>query len=242
MARSEFLRRLRDRFAELGQLTPIAVVTTFLPMVGTAVLFIMGHPLGSWLKENQGVGAVGYAAGTLIFCGLALVPTNVIGLIGGFAFGFEFGLVLLMTAVVGASFLSFLIHSRLVGDKVPDIAEKHPKAQAIYDALVEQGFWRTTAIILLIRLSIVMPFALTNFILASAKAPVTAFLTGTFLGMLPRSAAVVITGAGLAELSLDTPYDLRMIFFGIAATIVSAIVISIISRNALEKLTQLKVE
>ncbi len=211
-------------------------------MVGTTVLFIAGYPLGAWLKENQAVGAVGYAFGVLIFCGLALVPTNVIGVIGGFAFGFDVGLALLMAAVVGAAFISFLIHRRIVGDKVPDIAEKHPKARAVYEALVEQSFWRTTAIILLIRLSIVMPFALTNFILASAKVRVAAFLTGTFIGMLPRSTAVVFAGAGLSELSLETSDDVWIISFGIAATLLSIIVISIISRRALEKLTRLGAE
>ncbi|MEO7673042.1 MAG: VTT domain-containing protein [Pyrinomonadaceae bacterium] len=240
MARFGFLGRLRERFVEMGKLTPIALVTTFLPMTGTAVLFMIGYPLGLWLKENQVVGAFGYATGVLIFCGLALVPTNVIGVIGGFAFGFDLGLVLLMLAVVGASLISFFIHRRIVGDKVPDVADNHPKARAVYQALLGQGFWRTTTIILLIRFSIIMPFALTNFILASAKVSVAAFLTGTFLGMLPRSSAVVLAGAGLSELSLETPYDVWMVSFGIAASLLSIIVISIISKRALERLTQIE--
>ena len=237
MADFEFIERLRRRFAEFGKLTPIALITTFLPMVGTTVLFIVGYPLGEWLKENPGAGAVGYAFGVMIFCGLALVPTNVIGVIGGFAFGFYLGLLILITAIVGASFISFLIHGRIIGNKVPDLAEKHPKAGAVYRALVGQGFTRTATIILLIRLSIIMPFALTNFILASAKVSTATFLTGTFLGMLPRSAAVVLAGAGLSELSLETPSDFWTISFGIAATLISIIAISIISRRALERFT-----
>lgn len=238
MKLSEIFKRTRVHLAELGKLTPIALVTTFLPMLGTTVLFAVGYPLGMWLRENQALGAIGFTAGVLVVCGLALMPTNVIGIIGGFAFGFDFGLVLLMTAIVGAAYISYLIHRRVVGDKVPVITEKHPKARAIYQALTGQGFVRTTLIILLIRLSIIMPFALTNFILAAAKVPPSTFLVGTLLGMLPRSGAVVLTGAGLSELVLDPSPNVWLIGSAIAATLISIIFISIVSRRALEKLTQ----
>lgn len=238
MAAVGLITRIRLRLKEFGSLTPIAFVTTFLPMSGAAVLLAFGYPLGLWLRENPELGAVGFAFGVMIFCGLALVPTNVIGVIGGFAFGFYAGLLLLIAAVVAASFISFRIHSRIIGEKVPDLAEKHPKAGAVYRALVGQGFVRTTTIILLIRLSIIMPFALTNFILASARVSAAAFLAGTFLGMLPRSAAVVFAGAGLSELTLETPTDIWTISFGIAATLISIIVISLISRRALDKYTR----
>jgi len=235
---SRSVGRLREKLAEFGNLTPIALVTTFLPMLGAVLLLAVGYPLGLWLRENQAVGAVSYMTGVLIVCGLALMPTNVIGIIGGFSLGFEIGLALLMVAIVGAALISYFIHRRLAGDKVPDLAEKHPKAQAIYDALTGQGFYRTTLIVLLIRLSILMPFALTNFILASAKVRPGTFALGTFLGMLPRSGAVVLTGAGLSELTLDASVSSSMIVLGIAATLVSVVVISVISRRALEKLTE----
>lgn len=229
---------IKSRIAELGKLTPIALVTAFLPMLGTVVLFAVGYQLGMWLRENQALGAFGYTAGVIVVCGLALMPTNVIGIIGGFAFGFELGLVLLMIAIVGAAYISFVIHRRIAGDKVSEIADKHPKAQAIYEALTGQGFARTTLIILLIRFSIVMPFALTNFLLAAAKVPPSTFLVGTFVGMLPRSGAVVLTGAGLSELVLDDAPNGWLIGFGIAASVISIVLISIISRRSLEKLTK----
>ncbi|NOT47848.1 MAG: TVP38/TMEM64 family protein [Acidobacteria bacterium] len=235
---SRFYSFLRERLIEFGKLTPIALVTTFLPMLGTTALFFVGYPLGIWLRENQAVGALSYTAGVLVVCGLALMPTNVIGVIGGFAFGFDLGLTLLMIAIVGAAYISYLIHRRIAGDRIPDIAEKHPKAQAIYQALTGQGFVRTTLIILLIRLSIITPFAFTNFILAAAKVPRSTFLVGTFVGMLPRSGAVVLTGAGLSELVLDASPNVWLIGSGIAATLISILLVSMISRRALEKLTQ----
>src|SRR5687768_4965759 len=156
-ALSRFVGRGRKWLAEFGSLTPIALIAAFLPMLGSIVLLAVGYPIGVWLRENQAVGAVGYITGVLIACGLALVPTNIIGIIGGFAFGFGLGLALLMAAVVGASLISYSVHRRLVGDKVPQLAEQHPKAQVVYDALTGRGFFRTTLIVLLIRLSVLMP-------------------------------------------------------------------------------------
>lgn len=233
----ERLRSLVESIRESGRLAPIAVVTTFLPMAGSLVLVVIGYPLGMWLRENPGIGAIGFTTGVAIACGLALMPTNVIGLISGFAFGFDLGLALLMAAIVASATISFLIHRRITGEKVPELAEKHPKANAVYRSLLGEGFWRTTLIILLLRLSIVTPFALTNFILASARVSTSTFLIGTFFGMLPRSGAVVLAGAGLSELSMDAPSDRWILYGGIAATLISIIIISSISRRALDKLT-----
>jgi uncharacterized membrane protein YdjX (TVP38/TMEM64 family) len=229
--------KIYDYVRELGNLTPIAFVTTFLPMLGSTILLIIGIPLGYWLRENWEIGTLLYFLGVLIFCGLALLPTNVIGVIGGWAFNFDLGITILITGVVGAALISFLIHRRIVGEKLPQVFEKHPKAQAVYEALLEQNLWRTTLIIFLLRISVIMPFALTNFLMASARVPLRSYIAGTFFGMLPRSSAVVFVGAGLSELNFDNPQSLWLLIFGIAATIVSVIVISNISRHALERLT-----
>ena len=235
-----FFSKIKNYLKELGNLTPIALITTFLPILGSTVLLIFGIQLGSWLKENWEVGMPLFLLGVLVFCGLALLPTNVIGLIGGWAFGFEAGIALLITGVVGAALISFLIHRRIVGDKLPEVFKKHPKAQAIYEALLEQNLWRTTLIVFLLRVSVIMPFAFTNFLMASARVPLGAYITGTFFGMLPRSSAVVFVGAGLSELSFDNSQDAGLIIGGIAATIISVIFIGSISNRALERLTEKK--
>ncbi len=207
-------------------------------MLGSMILLLVAFPLGAWLRENWEVGSGLFFLGVLVFCGLSLLPTNVVGIIGGWAFGFELGIAVLLTAVVSAATVSFLIHTRIVGDTLPHVFEKHPKAQAVYEALVGQNIRRTTLIIFLVRLSPAMPFALTNFLMASARVPLKSYVTGTFFGMLPRSSAVVFVGSGLSELSFNDPQELWLIVFGIVATIVSIIFISIVARRALNHLTQ----
>jgi len=230
-------RKIYGYVEESGNLTPIALVTAFLPMLGSTILLIVAVPLGNWLRENWETGSLWFLLGTFLFCGLALLPTNVIGIISGWAFGFVFGIALLITGVVGAALVSFLIHSRIVGEKLPQIFNAHPKAKAVYNALVGQNVWRTTLLIFLLRLSPAMPFALTNFLMASARVPLKSYLVGTFFGMLPRSSAVVFVGAGLSELSFDNPQNAWLIVSGIAATIISVVVIGLISKKALERLT-----
>lgn len=142
-----------------------------------------------------------------------------------------------MITVVGAATISFKINSHISGDRLPDVAGKHPRAAAIYRSLLGENFWRTTLIIFLIRLSVVMPFAFTNFLMASAKVPLKSFLLGTAAGMLPRSTAMVFVGAGLSELTLENTGDSYVLVMGIAATIFSALIIAAISRRALVRLT-----
>lgn len=237
-----FLKKLYEKIVaylkEFGKLTPVAFLTTFLPMIGgwTFALFF-AIPLGNWLKVNWEAGIWLYLFGVIFFCGLALLPTNVIGIVAGWAFGFSIGISVLIAGIVSAATLSFVIHTRIVGDKLPHVFEHHPKAQAVYLALINQSNWRTLMIVFLLRLSPAMPFALTNFLMASARVPLRTFVGGTFLGMLPRSSAVVFVGSGLSELSFDDPQEAWLIVFGIFATIASVIFITVVARRALERLT-----
>lgn len=230
--------KITQTIKELGSITPLAFITAVLPMIGSAVLISVAYPFGIWLRENWEIGSGLFLVGVVVFCGLALLPTNVIGVLSGWSFGFEFGIFVLITGIVAASTLSFFIHSRIVGETLPQVFEKHPKAEAVYQALIGKSRRRTTLIIFLLRLSPAMPFALTNFLMASARVPVKSFVVGTFFGMLPRSSAVVFVGSGLSELSFDNPGEIWLIVFGIAATIVSIFLISFISKNALERLTR----
>jgi len=228
--------RIYERLREFGKLTPVALITVFLPMVGAAVLLMVASPLSLWLRENSGVGMPLYLFGVLFFCGLALLPTNVIGIVGGWAFGIYAGLAILITGVVGSAVISYLIHSRIMGEKLPDVAHRHPKADAIYNELVKRDWWRTLTIIFLVRASIIMPFAFTNFLMASARVRLDSYALGTFAGMFPRSLAMAMTGAGLSEFSLQNSTDAWFIALGIIATVLSAIVIGMISRKALERM------
>lgn len=232
------LQKLKENLKALGHLTPVAVVSTFLPILGSSVLLVFLIPIGHWLRENWELGIPVFVAGTLLFCGLALLPTNIIGIVSGWAFSFELGLLVLMIGVVGASIISFLINTQISGDRLPETLKKHPRSTAIYNSLLQDNVKKTTLIVLLLRLSVVMPFAFTNFLLAASRVPFWAFVIGTAAGMLPRSASMAFVGSGLAELNLNDTRETYLFILGAVASVLAMIAIAVISRKALERLTQ----
>lgn len=117
------------------------------------------------------------------------------------------GIAIAISGSVGAASVSFLIHSRIVTDKLPQALGTHAKAGAIYN-----GAARTKLVALgddnfAGQAFTSDAFAFTNFLMAAARVPLRSFIIGTFVGMLPRSSAVVFVGAGLSELSFDTAQD-----------------------------------
>ena len=86
-----FLEKVKTKLRDFGRLTPIAIVTAVVPMIGSSALLLFGYPIGHWLQANPGTGAVMFVIGVFFFCGLAMLPTNLIGILAGWAFGFWFG-------------------------------------------------------------------------------------------------------------------------------------------------------
>lgn len=233
----KFFQNVIDKFRQLGRLTPMALVTTLLPMAGSSALVVVGYPLGNWMQANWAFGAPLFLAGVLFFCGFALLPTNLIGILAGWSFGLLFGTALLIIGVVGSATIAYFVNKRITGETLTALTSRNARADAIHRALTNEGFLKTTAIITLIRMSVVMPFAFTNFFLAAARVPITSFVVGTFLGMLPRSGAMVFLGAGLSELTFDNFSDVWFLAAGVPATIVLVIAIAVFSRLALDRLT-----
>lgn len=239
MALKNLLNKITAYLKELGRITPIAFLTAAMPAIGgTIFLMLFAYSLGYWMRDHWQIGAPLFLLGVIVFCGLGFLATNILGIISGYAFGFELGISVMMIGIVCAAIVSYFISARLVGDRLPHVFENHPKANAVYHALIDQNLWRTTLIIFLLRLSPAMPFALTNFLMSSARVPLKSFVPGTFFGMLPRSSAVVLVGSQLSELSFDDPQEAWLIVFGIIATFVSIVLISVFAKRALERMTK----
>lgn len=230
---SEAWRVLR----ELDRVATLSAATAIVPIVNSTLLLVFAPAAGNWLRANWQIGMFAYVLFAWLACGFALLPTNVIGILCGWAFGFPLGICLHILAIVGASLISSSVLSPLVGDNLQKFLAHHEKAQILHKTLLGKNFKRTTLVITLLRLSPAMPFALTNLLMTAARVPLAAFLLGTFVGMLPRSAAVVFFGAGLSELNFNEPFNVWTFAFGFVATLISVIVISYFSKQALAKMT-----
>ena len=232
-----FLKYVR----ELERVALLSAAAAIVPIVISTLLLPVAPFSGNWLRENWEIGTIIYFLFVCVVCGFALLPTNVVGILCGWAFGFPLGISLHILAIVGASLISSFVLAPLAGNNFQEFLEHHEKAKVLHKSLLKRNFRRTTLIITLLRLSPAMPFALTNLLMAAARVPLSSFLIGTLIGMLPRSAAVVLFGAGLSELNFREPFNIWMFVFGIAVTVLSIVIISYFSKHALARMTIEKV-
>lgn len=230
---SEKLRKFKKEFGKFGA---IAGVTTVLPIVGSMFLLTVVYQIGPWLQDNREIGVLAFVVLMTVFSGLALLATNILGIVSGFAFDFPVGILAQIIGLAGASTLMFLLAKRYASKNFLSIIDEKPKLKAIHHALLNENVFKTLLIITLIRLSPAMPFAVTNFIISASGVSFKTFILGTILGMTPRASAVVFVGSSLSELNFSQPQESWLLILGIAATILSVFVVSTVSRRALNKL------
>jgi uncharacterized membrane protein YdjX (TVP38/TMEM64 family) len=221
----------------LGKVGSMAGVTVFLPMLGSAILLYSVYELGPWLKDHRELGVVIFVVAMWFLSGLALMATNVLGLVGGFAFDFPLGLLAQMLGIAGAATLMYLIARRYATADLLKSLDGKPRFQAVHRALLNENLPRTLLIVTLIRLSPAMPFAVTNFLLSAAGVTPLVFIVGTLAGMLPRASALVYVGSSLTELNFSEPTQSWTLILGMVATVVAVLVIGAISKRALTNLT-----
>jgi uncharacterized membrane protein YdjX (TVP38/TMEM64 family) len=112
---------------------------------------------------------------------------------------------------------------------------------AVRNAVIGSGFFRATYIVGLLRLSPNSPFALSNLALGGARTPAAAYLLGTMLGMLPRTAiAAGIAAAAAADGSRGLIEVVKakgwpMTITGVAVLVIAILIIGSIGKRALKR-------
>ena len=119
----------------------------------------------------------------------ALTPTTLIALMSGFLWGFEviFGLIISygMAAIVG-----YFLGQKIDNGHLQHFFSKNEKLNLLQEKIKDKSI----VIILLMRISPVLPFAITNVFLAMLKINFPKFLGISILGMLPRTTLAVWLG------------------------------------------------
>jgi uncharacterized membrane protein YdjX (TVP38/TMEM64 family) len=236
----KYLNKIKADVKDFSKFGSIAGLTMLMPIIGSVLLLTGVYRFAPWLQENWQIGFVIFVSLMTVVSGLALMATNVLGIISGFAFDFELGLVAQVIGIMGASTLMFFIAKRFTSKNLLSIIDKKPKIRAIHNALTRENFYKTLLIITLLRLSPAMPFAVTNFSIASAGVSFKTFILGTAIGMTPRATAVVFVGSSLNELDFTTPKDSGMLIVGILSTVLAIILVGYFSKKALQNLTMLE--
>ena len=130
-----------------------------------------------------------FAMITAVALALALMPATAMAALAGGLFG-PLGLLPAVGAYLLACLALFEVVRRFLQPAVQAAVARSPRARAA-QAELEQATFR---IVVLSRLSPVLPFALASVLLAASTVGRPTYLAGTFVGMLPRTAAAVAVG------------------------------------------------
>lgn len=224
-------------YRRLGPLGPLALVVIPLPIIGIVLLVGRMSWAGAWLQTQGEFGIVVYAAGFALLAGLAILPTHLQAVVGGWAFGRMWGTVGALLGILGAATIGYLIARRASGDRAVKLIAEQPKWKAVYDALIGGGFFKTLLIVTLVRIPPNSPFAITNMVMAATCVRWVPYIIGTVVGIAPRTAAAVYIGAQLSELSLKNARQTWFVVAGIVTLIIVVIIIGVLANHALAKVT-----
>jgi uncharacterized membrane protein YdjX (TVP38/TMEM64 family) len=200
-------------------------------------------PVSEWLLYHRPVGLALYTVGFVLGAGLGLLPTYAQSILGGWVFGVAAGLPAALLGFTGGGWLGYAVARRVSKDRVETLIDRNEKARAIREALVGRGALRTFLVVVLLRLPPNSPFALTNLVMATTGVPLPAFLAGTALGMLPRTAvAVSLAAAASATGAEDIQTFVRhrgplLLVAGVVGGVAVLGVLGAIARQALRRVT-----
>lgn len=201
-------------------------------------------PVRQWtiaLAERiRGVGP----AGVLIFLAvyvvaeIALVPGSLLTMAAGFAYGPIGGLLVASPASVLAATASFLLGRTVLRAWIQKKIARSPKSRAIDRAIGRNSF----KLILLLRLSPVVPFNVLNYVLGLSDANLARYLAASFIGMLPGTwlyvylGSLATTAAGLTDASRSGgPARLALTIAGLLATAIAVFFVTSAARRALDE-------
>jgi len=230
------LRSLRDTFVQFGALGPVALLTGLGPLVGT---FVLASTAPLWLDSFRNLGAAQiplFLVLTTVLAAYSLTPTHASSLLGGMVFGLGLGSVMALLGTAMAAALGFVTLRFFLRDKALEALAHHPRAEAIHRELDQGHDLRTIALLALIRLSPVVPFATTNLLMSTTGVRMLPFLIGSVLGLAPRVIAVVWIGSSLTELDLSQAADRRLFVLGVVATAGLIWILSAVAKRGLARL------
>jgi uncharacterized membrane protein YdjX (TVP38/TMEM64 family) len=231
------LAQLRALLQELGPAAPLFLVAVLGPVVGAVALAATsGHWL-SWFGADAGSVVTFWLVGATLAAS-CLVPTHATSLVAGYLFGGALGAVIAWLVVLLAAAVGFAIWHRLCGARAVRVIERSPNAMRVHLALLGRGFWRTTWLIALLRLSPLLPFAATNLLLAAFGVRPAAFLLATIVGVAPRAIGVAFVGSELSELDWSAGGNVWSTVLAVAATLAAVVVVGRIAREALARETR----
>jgi uncharacterized membrane protein YdjX (TVP38/TMEM64 family) len=214
-------------------LAALVLVTTFSSRVANALQAI--------LEFVQSSGPWGPVLFVVIYIGACLLfaPGSILTMGAGFLFGLGMGTVVSSIGSTLGAGAAFLLARTLLRAPVQRWFASDPRFQALDEAVGEHGF----KVVLLARLSPVLPFNLLNLAFGLTKVSLRDYLLASWIGMLPGALLYVYLGTAAKNLTdLDrvrensTATSSILFILGLVTTILLSIVLARLARRALDAL------
>lgn len=210
--------------------------STLLKAVGLAILLLLlvaaGYvlPLRDWMQvftdAIQRLGWTGVFAfsAAYVVAVILVLPTWLLTIAAGVAFGFWGLPLVVVSATVGAT-LAFLISRGALRERVLAWANERPILNALNRVIAAEG-WK---IVGLLRLSPVVPFTMQNYFFGASDIPMAQFVAATLIGIIPGTTLYLYIGilgraaANSAELKTS---QILLFAAGLMATVGAIVLIA----------------
>jgi len=199
-------------------------------------------PIADWTirlaERARSTGATGVMVffAVYVVSTVALLPGSILTLAAGFAYGPVWGLAVASPASVAGATCAFLLGRTTLRDWAARKVGESRRARAIDAAVAREGF----KLVLLLRLSPLVPFNLLNYILSLTPVTTGRYVLASFIGMLPGTALYVYLGSlapAAAELSTAATGGGRtrtaLYVAGLLATVAVVVIATRAARRAL---------
>jgi len=179
---------------------------SFVPLLGSLLLSTRYQELEQISVTGVGEQVLLVLALTLLV-GLALLPTTFTALASGFFWGWTV-FPHLVIAYLLANVLGYSLGKWLNADFRTILYARHPSLQEEIEKRIEQP----AGLVFFVRISPLIPFAISNFLFASLGIPLSKIIRFGLPGMLPRTILAFASGMAAqsfldAQASLKDPHD-----------------------------------
>ena len=106
----------------LGQATPVAILATAIPILGSVTMLIAGPLLAGWLRAQGTAGLIYFTVTFALLGAVAFAPTYTTSVIAGWTFGFARGFPAVIIGTVIGVILLRSIRNGIIVIGVPGLA------------------------------------------------------------------------------------------------------------------------
>jgi uncharacterized membrane protein YdjX (TVP38/TMEM64 family) len=187
---------------------PVSIIAwlwvSLMPIMGSTILILNYETISKWKLDSL----LDYTIYTLLaafLMGLALLPTTLTALASGFFIGW-IGLPFLILAYSAASVIGYFLGLQSNSGLLEILYTKNPNLKSELESRKE----KEGSLVFFVRISPVIPFAISSFIFASMQISLRKVLIYGIPGMLPRTLISFGTGVLansflLAQKSMSSP-------------------------------------